>query len=74
MSKFLQRVLVCGAMILLPWMMQAQQLTNANFEDWSGASSTERSSRKGGTRRTWSSCHSSLTLPTVRRVTRVTTR
>ena len=36
MSKFLQRVLVCGAMILLPWAMIAQQLPNAGFEDWSG--------------------------------------
>lgn len=37
MSKFFQRVLVCGAMILLPTAMFAQQLTNAGFEDWSGA-------------------------------------
>ncbi len=37
MSKFIQRVLVCGAMILLPTAIFAQQLTNANFEDWSAA-------------------------------------
>ncbi len=37
MSKFFQRVLVCGAMILLPTAIFAQQLTNAGFEDWSGA-------------------------------------
>ena len=37
MSKFLQRVLVCGAIILLPLTMCAQQLTNSNFEDWSAA-------------------------------------
>ena len=37
MSKFFQRVLVCGAMILLPTAIFAQQLTNANFEDWSAA-------------------------------------
>ena len=36
MSKFLQRLLVLGAVILLPWTMTAQQLTNASFEDWSG--------------------------------------
>ena len=29
--------MILGAMLLLPWMMQAQQLPNANFEDWSGA-------------------------------------
>ena len=37
MSKFLQRLLVLGAVILLPWTLKAQQLTNAGFEDWSGA-------------------------------------
>ena len=37
MSKFLQRVLVCGAMFLLPTAIFAQQLTNADFEDWSAA-------------------------------------
>jgi len=37
MSKFLQRVLVCGAFFFLPLTISAQQLTNANFEDWSGA-------------------------------------
>lgn len=36
MSKFLQRLLVLGAIILLPWAMNAQQLPNASFEDWSG--------------------------------------
>lgn len=38
MSKFLQRLMVIGAAILLPLTMnvRAQQLTNANFEDWSG--------------------------------------
>lgn len=37
MSKFFQRVLVCGAMFLLPTAIFAQQLTNADFEDWSAA-------------------------------------
>ena len=36
MSKFLQRVLVCGALILLPMTMAAQQVPNSDFEDWSG--------------------------------------
>ena len=38
MSKFLQRVLVYGALILLPMTanVYAQQLPNPGFEDWSG--------------------------------------
>ena len=39
MSTFLRRLFVFGVMFLLPLTatVQAQQLTNANFEDWSGA-------------------------------------
>lgn len=39
MSTFLRRLFVSGVMFLLPLTatVQAQQLTNANFEDWSGA-------------------------------------
>ena len=37
MSKFLQRLFVLGAIFCLPWTMNAQQLPNAGFEDWSGA-------------------------------------
>lgn len=36
MSKFLQRVMVLGATFLLTTTLFAQQVTNANFEDWSG--------------------------------------
>lgn len=37
MSKLLQRVMVLGAAFLLTLTTSAQQVTNANFEDWSGA-------------------------------------
>ena len=48
MSKFLQRVLVFGAMILLPMTMSAQlQVTNSNFEDWSGAAFDGQPQAKG---------------------------
>lgn len=36
MSTFLQRLFVMVAVILLPWTLKAQQLTNASFEDWNG--------------------------------------
>lgn len=29
--------MIIGTLILLPWSMRAQQIPNANFEDWSGA-------------------------------------
>ncbi len=38
MSKFFQGVMVWVAAVMLATTMHAQQLTNANFEDWSGAS------------------------------------
>ena len=48
MSKFLQRVLVFGAMILLPMTMSAQlQVTNSNFEDWSGTTFDGAAQPKG---------------------------
>lgn len=48
MSKFLQRVLVFGAMILLPMTTSAQlQVTNSNFEDWSGAAFDGQPQAKG---------------------------
>lgn len=48
MSKFLQRVLVFGAMILLPMTMSAQlQVTNSNFEDWSGTTFDGEAQPKG---------------------------
>ena len=39
MRQFLQRVLICLAMVILPMAINADdfQVTNANFEDWSGA-------------------------------------
>ena len=37
MSKFFQGVMVWVAAVMLATTMHAQQLTNANFEDWSGA-------------------------------------
>lgn len=36
MSKFFKGLFIFGAMILLPFTINAQQLTNAGFEDWSG--------------------------------------
>lgn len=36
MSKFLQRLMVVLAVVLLPLTMYAQQLPNAGFEDWNG--------------------------------------
>ena len=48
MSKFLQRVLVLGAVILLPWTMSAQeQVTNSDFEDWSGTTFDGAAQPKG---------------------------
>lgn len=47
MSKFLQRVLVCGALILLPMTMVAQQVSNSDFEDWSGATFDGEAQPKG---------------------------
>lgn len=38
MSKFFQGVMVWVAAVMLATTVHAQQLTNANFEDWSGAS------------------------------------
>lgn len=38
MSKFFQGVMVWVAVVMLATTVHAQQLTNANFEDWSGAS------------------------------------
>lgn len=37
MSKFLQRVTILATALMLTLNVNAQQLTNANFEDWSGA-------------------------------------
>ena len=39
MSKFLQRILVCLTVILLPWSLMADdyQLPDPGFEDWSGS-------------------------------------
>ncbi len=47
MSKFLQRVLVCGALILLPMTMVAQQVSNSDFEDWSGKTFDGEAQPKG---------------------------
>ena len=47
MSKFLQRVLVCGALILLPMTMAAQQVPNSDFEDWSGTTFDGEAQPKG---------------------------
>lgn len=47
MSKFLQRMMIFGAVFLLPMMMNAQQLTNANFEDWSAAAFNGEPQPKG---------------------------
>ena len=47
MSKFLQRVLVCGALILLPMAMTAQQVPNSDFEDWSGTTFDGEAQPKG---------------------------
>lgn len=47
MSKFLQRLLVCGALILLPMAMSAQQVSNSNFEDWSGTTFDGQAQPKG---------------------------
>ena len=47
MSKFLQRVLVCGALILLPMTMVAQQVSNSDFEDWSGTTFDGEAQPKG---------------------------
>lgn len=38
MSKFFQGIMVWVAAVMLATTVHAQQLTNANFEDWSGAS------------------------------------
>ena len=39
MSKFLQRIFVCAALMALPYMAYADdfQVSNSNFEDWSAA-------------------------------------
>ena len=39
MSKFLQRIFVCAALLAMPFAVFADdlQVSNANFEDWSGA-------------------------------------
>ena len=47
MSKFLQCVLVCGALILLPMTMVAQQVSNSDFEDWSGTTFDGEAQPKG---------------------------
>ena len=47
MSKFLQRLLVYGALILLPMAMSAQQVSNSNFEDWSGTTFDGEAQPKG---------------------------
>ena len=49
MSNFLQRVVVCFALMAMPFAMQAQgyQVTNANFEDWSGAAFNGEAQPKG---------------------------
>ena len=49
MRQFLQRVLVCLAMVILPMAIDADdfQVTNANFEDWSGAAFNGEPQPKG---------------------------
>ena len=49
MSKFLQRILVIFAMVLLPFAINADeyQLTNSDFEDWSGAAFDGNAQPKG---------------------------
>ena len=47
MSKFSQRVMVLGAAFMLTLIVNAQQLTNANFEDWSGAAFNGEPQPKG---------------------------
>ena len=47
MSKFLQRVWGLGTAILVSATLFAQQLTNANFEDWSGTAFNGEAQPKG---------------------------
>ena len=49
MRKFLQRVVVCLAVWALPFALKAQtyQVTNANFEDWSGTAFDGEAQPKG---------------------------
>lgn len=49
MSKFLQRIVVCFAMAAMPFAVFADsyQVTNANFEDWSGAAFNGEQQPKG---------------------------
>ena len=49
MRQFLQRVLICLAMVILPMAINADdfQVTNANFEDWSGAAFNGEPQPKG---------------------------
>ena len=49
MSKFLQRIFVCTALMALPFMAYADdfQVSNSNFEDWSGAAFDGQPQAKG---------------------------
>ena len=47
MSKFLQRAWALGTAILVSATLFAQQLTNANFEDWSGTAFNGEAQPKG---------------------------
>ena len=54
MSKFLQRIFVCAALMALPYMAYADdfQVSNSNFEDWSGAAFNGEIQPKG-----WNACN-----------------
>ena len=54
MSKFLQRIFVCTALMALPFMAYADdfQVSNSNFEDWSGAAFDGEIQPKG-----WNACN-----------------
>ncbi len=49
MSKFLQRIFVCTALMALPFLAYADdfQVSNANFEDWSGTQFDGQPQAKG---------------------------
>ena len=54
MSKFLQRIFVCTALMALPFMAYADdfQVPNSDFEDWSGAAFDGNIQPKG-----WNACN-----------------
>ena len=49
MSKFLQRIFVCAALMALPFVAKADdfQVSNSNFEDWSAAQLDGQPQAKG---------------------------